>query len=227
MKHLKNLSLLGVASLTICSCGVMDKIQQPLAAGEFDPLDRPGFGKRHGKPAKLSGPQLANTNSYGFKNGDVVEVAITNTALFNNVPKPGERYKRVLKKGETLRVVGGQGDFIKVVTEKGETGYVSSVMVVSQGYMAGIQPFDPVADGQAPLVPDIAPEPEIKGIGEPDTSPIVPPVPVPSISDPVPVPLPVTPPAGGAAPLVPSSPAAPAGPSGGKAPEPEVPGIGE
>jgi len=233
MKRLKNLSILGTVAIGLSSCGVINKLQKPLNSSEFDPLDRPGFGRNKKAPlVSASDPSVAPTNEYGFKNGDMIEVAIPNTALFKRVPQPGDRYIRVLKKGESLRVVGVQGDFLKVVTEKGDSGYVSSVMVISQGYSSGLQPFDPVADGQAPLVPDVAPEPEIKGIGAPDPSPIVPPVPVPSITDPVPVdppvdptPAPEKPKKGGAAPLVPADPD-PASGGNGVAPEPEDPGLG-
>jgi len=132
-----------------------------------------------------------NSNDHGFSNGDIVEVVIPNTALFSKVPKAGDRYKKVLKVGESLRVVGGEKDFIKVVTEKGDTGFVSSVMVVIQGSLtqvASSSNVTPVQSDKLPIIPDIAPDPEVQGIGVPDDIPSITPAEVPSISAPVPIP---------------------------------------
>ncbi len=241
MKFIKNLPIIGVA-VAFSSCGALDKLQRPITNGSYNPLDAPGTRVASTRsnfdpndPLNAPG-QGANTNEHGFKNGDVVEVAISNTALFKSVPKPGDRYSRVLKVGDTLRVVGGEKDFVKVVTQSGETGYVSSVMVVSQGYLSGAGPLGAgvtqVGANETPLVPDVAPEPEIKGLGTPDPSPIVPPTPVPSITDPVlidpdPTPVPAIPKlVEPAAPALPDTPALPAEPTG-PAPDPEVPGLPE
>jgi len=236
MKILRNLSLLG-ATVALSSCGVLESMQQPLGDDGFNPLDKPGTARRKGLVSvgsSSSNPGLAT--GHGFKNGDIVEVAIANTALFKRVPQPGDRYTKVLKVGDSLRVVGTDKDFLKVVAPDGKTGYVSSVMVISQG-----SSLSGPSTNIAPLG-DIAPPPEIPGISGPSIAPIAPlpvpsitepvpvdPIPVPSLPDPAPVPsLPDPDPA----PAVPSidpdpAPVVPDIPSGGPAPEPEIPSLPE
>ena len=207
MKKINNLSnvalpLLGASSLFWVSCSsvsntyksAVSKINQPISNSGYNPLDRPGK-RSNGSTlddVNTASQSQVNTNDYGFNNGDIVEVVIPNTALFAKVPKAGDRYKKVLKVGATLRVVGGEKDFIKVVTESGETGYVSSVMVVTQGFLTQSEPDPSVSKVQSfetPIVPDIAPEPEVRGIGTPDDVPSVAPAEVPNITAPVPVPI--------------------------------------
>ncbi len=239
MKTLLNLPILGLgATILLNSCGAIDtisnKLNQPISDTGFNPLDKPGMKSRSGTPSVPSAGGLVNSNGHGFNNGDIVEVVIPNTALFAKVPKAGDRYKKVLKVGETLNVVGGEKDFIKVVTESGETGYVSSVMVVTQGFLTNSGPGDPsvteVGANETPIVPDIAPEPLVKGIGDADPAPNVAPAPIPGITAPVPmnpdpgltipdVPTPA-PSVPDPTPVVPSLPDAPA-------PAPANPGIQE
>lgn len=217
MNAFKTLSTLGVAA-ALSSCGTLGKLNQPLTGGgDFNPLDLPGTKSRLVASTDPSMPGGANSNGLGFQNGDVVEVVMANTALFDKIPKPGEtKYKQVLKIGDSLKVVGGEKDFIKVVTTKGDTGYVSSVMVLPQGTLAAQGPLgdDITAVGPNEL-PAVAPEPEILGVGKPDKAPpIKTPSPVPTIDDPVKVePAPVP---------TPDPQPAPSGP----APEPEIPGVG-
>ena len=195
--------LMGVSSLFWVSCSsvsntyknTLSKIKQPISENGFNPLDKPGT--RSSSRSTLDTPSIANqsqvnSNDYGFNNGDIVEVVIPNTALFAKVPKAGDRYKKVLNVGDSLRVVGGEKDFIKVVTESGESGYVSSVMVVTQGFLTQSVPGTNVSEVKSyetPIVPDIAPEPEVKGIGTPDAIPSITPAEVPNITAPVPVPV--------------------------------------
>ncbi len=231
------------ASILLSNCGALDKLNQPISDTGFNPLDKPGMKSRSGvaTAATDGGAAMVNSNDHGFNNGDIVEVVIPNTALFAKVPKAGDRYKKVLKVGDSLRVIGGEKDFIKVVTEDGDTGYVSSVMVVTQGFLTNTGPIDPsvtaVGANETPIVPDVAPDPVVKGIGSPDPAPNVAPAPVPSITAPVPVdpdpglivpdtpvpapepvvPAPVAP---DPSPVVPSLPDVPA-------PEPTNPGVSE
>ncbi len=168
MKILRNISLLG-ASVALSSCGVLDKINQPLGDDGFNPLDKAGSYKKNANGlvsvgSSSSTPGIAS--SHGFKSGDIVEVAISNTALFKRVPQPGDKYTKILKVGESLRVVGTDKDFLKVVSPSGKTGYVSSVMVISQGASLAGQSIAPIGD--------IAPPPEIPGIGQPSIAPVAP-----------------------------------------------------
>ena len=192
------LSLLGVSSLFMVSCSsvsntyknTLNKIKEPISDSGYNPLDKPGsraFASRS-TLADASTESSVNSNDHGFNNGDIVEVVIPNTALFAKVPKAGDRYKKVLNVGDSLRVVGGEKDFIKVVTESGETGYVSSVMVVTQGFLTQGSNVTKVDSYELPIIPDVAPEPEVKGIGEPDVAPNIVPAEVPSISAPIPIP---------------------------------------
>ncbi len=216
MKTLRILPVLG-ASVVFVSCGVMDKLSQPIGDTGYNPLDRPGMKSR-------GGTGLANSNEHGFKNGDIVEVVIPNTALFAKVPEAGDRYVKVLKVGDTLRVIGGEKDFIKILTETGEVGFVSSVMVVTQGFLTDTGPIDPnvtvVGANETPIIPDIAPDPTVPGIGSPDPAPSVDPAAVPNIIAPEPVvpdPAPVVP---DPKPVVPSLPDEPAPePSNSELPE--------
>jgi hypothetical protein len=186
------LPLVGASSVLFTSCGTVDKVRnklnQPINDTGFNPLDKPGV-KLVDSSRSDNPDSLVNSNDHGFNNGDIVEVVIPNTALFAKVPKSGDRYKKVLKVGDTLRVIGGEKDFIKVVTEDGVTGFVSSVMVVTQGFLTNTAPADPnvteVGADETPIVPDVAPEPVVKGIGTPDEAPLVEPTPVPSITAPV------------------------------------------
>ncbi len=185
MKILRNISLLG-ATVTLSSCGVLENMNQPITDGDFNPLDKAG-GYKKNKDGLVSVGSSSNPSmgsAHGFRNGDIVDVAIANTALFKRVPKSGDKYKRVLKVGDSLKVIGTDKDFLKVTTPAGDTGYVSSVMVVSQGSsLAGAGIVEPLGD--------IAPPPELPGIGNPTIAPVKP-MPVPSITDPVPVdPIPV------------------------------------
>lgn len=217
MNAFKTLTALSVAA-TLSSCS---KLNQPLSGGgDFNPLDPAGSRSRLASstnPAMPGGSMGPNSNGLGFRNGDVVEVVMANVALFDKIPKPGDtKYKKILKMGDALKVVGGEKDFIKVITTKGETGYVSSVMVLPQGTLAAQGPLGDditaVGPNEAPIV---APEPEIPGVGQPDKSPgVTTPEPVPSIDDPLKVePAPVP---------APEPTPEPAGP----APEPEIPGVG-
>ncbi|MGJ8654967.1 MAG: hypothetical protein ACSHX6_00845 [Akkermansiaceae bacterium] len=245
MKILRNLPtfalpLVGASSVLLTSCGALDKLNQPLSDTGYNPLDKPGMRSSSSSSAMGAGgsQSLVNSNDHGFNNGDIVEVVIPNTALFAKVPKAGDRYKKVLNVGDSLRVIGGEKDFIQVVTESGDTGYVSSVMVVTQGFLTNSGPIDPnvtaVGANETPIVPDVAPDPVVQGIGSPDAAPGIAPAPVPSITAPVPVdpdpglivpdvpdaplvPAPIVP---DPTPVVPSLPDAPA-------PEPSSPGISE
>ena len=187
LKKLPILPLIGIgASVVFTSCGTLGTLNKSISNTGYNPLDGSGMKLR----GNSSSQSLVNANDHGFKNGDIVEVVIQNTALFAQVPKAGDRYKEVLAVGATLRVVGGEKDFIKVLTEDGKTGYVSSVMVVSQGSLTDTGLIDPNvteigADG-TPIVPDIAPEPIIPGIGAPDPIPGTEPTAVPDIDAPVP-----------------------------------------
>jgi len=225
MKILRNISLLG-ATVALSSCGIIENMNQPLSDDGFNPLDKAGSYKKNAdglvSVGSSSNPSMGS--GHGFKSGDIVDVAIANTALFSRVPQPGDKYKKVLKVGDALKVIGTEKDFLKVTTPSGETGYVSSVMVISQGAFAG-----------GPVAPmgDIAPPPEIPGIEVPTISPVEP-IPVPSITDPVevdpvevpslPDPAPVLPDPAPAVPniepVIPSIPDEPA-------PDPEIPGLPE
>ena len=176
MKILRNLTLLGT-TVALSNCGVMDKINQPISDDGFNPLDKPGSYKSKNKFVRTGSRGNSSSAAHGFKSGDVVEVAIANTAFFNRVPKSGDRYSKVLKVGETLKVLGSEKDFLKVSTSKGKVGYVSSVMVISKGAGLSSAPI-PMPSS------DIAPEPEIKGISSPKKVPRAP-KPVPSITEPV------------------------------------------
>jgi len=228
MKIMKNLPILGL-SVVFTSCGALNKLNQPISDTGYNPLDKPGMKSRGGTSAAA----LVNSNGHGFNNGDIVEVVIPNTALFAKVPKTGDRYKKVLTVGDTLRVIGGEKDFIKVVTENGEMGFVSSVMVVTKGFLTNTGPIDPsmtaVGANGIPIVPDVAPDPLVQGIGSPDATPGIVPASVPKITTPLPVdpdpglivpktpaaPTPVIP---DPSPVVPSLPDVPA-------PEPSSPGL--
>jgi hypothetical protein len=213
----KNLLVLGV-SLVFVSCGALENFNQPLTNVGYDPLDRLGIEPiRNNNSANNDAASLVKANDHGFNNGDIVEVVIPNTALFKKVPKAGDRYEKVLNVGDSLRVIGGEKDFIKVVTETGEIGFVSSVMVVTQGFLTNTGPIDPnvtvVGANEKPIVPDVAPDPTVQGIGSPDPAPGLVPSVVPKITPPVPV---VPDPE----PVVPSLPDAPA-------PDPSDPGLPE
>ena len=186
MKTLRNLTILG-ASVAFVSCGALDKLNQPINKTGFNPLDKVGMKSSGGTSADA----LVNSNDHGFNNGDIVEVVIPNTALFAKVPQAGDRYTKVLTVGDTLRVIGGEKDFIKIITETGEIGFVSSVMVVTQGFLTNTGPIDPnvtvVGANETPIVPDVAPDPIVPGIGSPDPAPGIAPIPVPNIPAPVPV----------------------------------------
>lgn len=215
------LPLLGASSLLFVSCGTvqktmtsmkntagnvknsvgntyknaLSKVKQPLTNNGANALDGPGGRSSFANSntgSTAASKSYVNTNNHGFNNGDIVEVVIPDAALFAKVPKSGDRFKKVLKVGDTLRVVGGERDFIKVVTERGETGYVSSVMVVTKGSLTQSTPKSKSTwkpnNTSAPIVPDIAPEPEVRGIGTPDSVPSVAPAEVPNIIAPIPVP---------------------------------------
>lgn len=224
MKIIRTLSLLGTG-IALTSCGALENLQQPITDEGFNPLDRAGSFKRKSSDGLIKVGSSANSpglaTGHGFKSGDMVEVAIANTALFNRIPQPGDRYKRVLKVGDALKVVGIERDFLRVVTPKGETGYVSSVMVISQGAALGGAGIPPVGD--------IAPPPEIPSINGPAIEPVKP-LPVPSITEPVPVePLPVPSlPDPAPVPKLPDpEPLKPANPGGDPPPVPEIPGLPE
>jgi len=251
MKILRKLPLFPFigASVVLSSCSTLDnvintaknKLNQPINDTSYNPLDKPGTVSRKSNVSYNNGG-MVKTNEHGFHNGDIVEVVIPNTALFAKVPKSGDRYKKVLQVGESLRVIGGEKDFIKVVTEKGDTGFVSSVMVVAKGSLTNSAPAEstvkPVSKNETPIVPDVAPDPVVKGIGTPDPvapdpgltvpdpgltipdpgltvpdpAPVVPTIEVPTIPEVPLVPDPV--------PVVPSLPDVPA-------PEPVSPGLPE
>ncbi len=209
MNILRDFTLLPLLSagavFVLGSCGVVERFNQPISATGYNPLDRVGSKSRaSGNSVNSQTGAVVNSNDHGFSYGDIVEVVIPNTALFSKVPKSGDRYKKVLKLGTTLRVIGGQKDFIKVVTGDGVTGYVSSVMVVTKGVLTDSNSVAPAPSGvkkkwskndggvtkvksnEAPIVPDVAPEPIVPGISAGDLDPVVS-EPVPSISAPVPV----------------------------------------
>ncbi|MFT5632975.1 MAG: hypothetical protein ACI9SQ_000683 [Rubritalea sp.] len=189
MKILRILPIIGVFVVFV-SCGALDKLNQPISKSDYNPLDSFWGGSGSGN-SSVNGSALVNSNNHGFNHGDIVEVVIRNTALFEKVPKAGDRFKKVLKVGDILRVIGGEKDFIEVVTETGETGFVSSVMVVTQGLLTNTVPIDPsvIAPGAngIPIVPDVAPDPLVQGIGSPDPTLGIAPEPVPSITAPIPV----------------------------------------
>lgn len=207
MKILRILPILG-ASVLFVSCSALDKLNQPISDRGYNPLDKPGMKSTGGNNAS----SLVNANDHGFKNGDIVEVVIPNAALFDKVPKAGDRYKKVLKVGDTLRVIGGEKDFIKILTETGDVGFVSSVMVITKGRLTDTGPVDPSVSAaganEIPIVPDVAPDPTVPGIGSPDPTTVITPAPVPNITAPVPIdPAPVVP---DPTPVVPSLPDVPA-----------------
>lgn len=228
LRKLPILPLIGIgASVAFTSCGALDKLNQPLGDTGYNPLDKPGMRSGSGAGSAAGAQSMVNSNDHGFNNGDIVEVVIPNTALFAKVPKAGDRYKEVLKVGDTLRVIGGEKDFIKVVTEKGQIGFVSSVMVVTQGFLTNTGPIDPnvtaVGADETPIIPDVAPDPIVPGIGSPDPTPGTAPAQVPNIGAPVPVdpdPGLIVPEVPDPTPVVPSLPDAPA-------PEPSNPGLSE
>lgn len=242
-KELNVLPLVGgCAVLLLGSCGVVERFNQPISATDYNPLDRVGSKPRKvGNTVNPNTGAVVNSNDHGFSYGDIVEVVIPNTALFAKVPKSGDRYKKVLKIGTTLRVIGGKKDFIKVVTNDGVTGYVSSVMVVTKGVLTDSNSVAPapssvndtwkknndgvskVNSNETPIVPDVAPEPIVPGISAGDLDPVVS-EPIPNITAPVPVipdvPKVPTPEVPDLEPLVPTLPDVPA-------PEPVDPGLSE
>jgi hypothetical protein len=170
MKFLINLPVIGFSAVCV-SCGSLDNMNQPISGSGFNPLDRPGMSSASSGNSEA----LVSSNDYGFNNGEIVEVVITNTAFYDKVPKAGEQYKRVLTVGDTLTVVGGEKEFIKVLTESGETGYVSSVMVVTKGSLTDGSDIDPnvtvVGANETPIIPDITPDPALENDVESDTAP--------------------------------------------------------
>lgn len=215
MKFSKILPIAGF-SIVFVSCSALEKLNQPISDNGNDPLDMPGM------KSNRQSESLVKANNYGFNAGDIVKVVIADTAFFDGLPKTGDRPKKVLSVGDTLRVIGGEKDFIKVVTEKGEVGYVSSVMVVAEDFLNGTGVADPdvtvVGVDETPIIPDVAPDPTLNGLGEPDTVPGVEPAPIPEIDSPLKVdPVPEVPDPKPVEPSVPDKPA----------PESFVPGLSE
>ncbi len=181
MKIFKSLPILGFSAVVV-SCGTFENLNKPISDSSFNPLDTPGMRS----VARDSSDELVSSNDYGFNNGEIVEVVISNTAFYDKVPKAGDSYKRILTVGETLTVTGGEKDFIKVLTDKGETGYVSSVMVVTKGSLTDANLINDnvtvVGANETPIVPDIAPDPldpnaplpEEPAEEEPEADPVAP-----------------------------------------------------
>jgi len=97
MNILKNLSLLG-ACVALSSCAAIEGLHKPLTDDGYSPLDRAGTKRKDGLVPVGSSSNNGNVGlatGHGFKSGDIVEVAIANTALFKRVPKPGDRYSKV------------------------------------------------------------------------------------------------------------------------------------
>lgn len=182
MKILKNLPIIGFSTVFV-SCGALDNLNQPISDDGFNPLDRPGM-----KSAVVnSSDELVSSNDYGFNNGEIVEVVIANTAFYDKVPNAGDSYKKILTVGDTLRVIGGEKDFIKVLTEDGETGFVSSVMVVTKGSLTDPGDIEDnvtvVGADETPIVPDITPDPAPDGetpLPDPNSVPETVPAPEPT-----------------------------------------------
>lgn len=170
MKILKNLPLIGFSTVFV-SCGTFENLNKPISDTGFSPLDRPGMYVK----AASESESLVNLNEYGFNNGEIVEVVISNTAFYDKVPKAGDQYIKILTVGDVLSVIGGEKDYIKVLTEKGETGYVSSVMVVTKGSLTDAGDIEPnvtvVGANETPIVPEIAPDPESDVEEAPESDP--------------------------------------------------------
>jgi len=267
MKLLRNISLLGSA-LALSNCATIkqttaalkqrtaalkQKVSQPIGDNGYNPLDKPSKFRKVGSSFGSTGPSGSGVSaSHSFKKGDLVEVAIDKTAMFKKVPKSGDRYSKVLKAGENLKVLDTENEFLKVATSSGETGYVSSVMVISRPVPVSQNNFvkPPVKPIEAPVIKpvgNIAPPPEIPGLDSLETAPAVP-IPVPTVTTPIeldPIPVPTL---GNPTEVIPSVPTLPSVPTipdpsislpdpvdplkplipslpGGIAPEPEIPGL--
>lgn len=184
-KTLPKVGLLGAAA-ALSSCGVMEKINQPISDGGTNPLDFAGSNSTRVATTRDDGDLKATQNAQqgdlnellgggattggsAFNAGDKVEVVVANTPLFARYPQPGDPFKKVLSLGDSFKVLSSKGDYIKVTDGKGTTGYISSVVVVNQGYLS--QP-----------VPMVAPSNDLSSLDiKPETTPIVDPQPVPDI----------------------------------------------
>jgi hypothetical protein len=181
-------ALMGLTVVSLSSCG---NFATSLNSQNFDPdlnpLDSPGSRNRN--DLIDSDPQFAP--------GSWVEVTDPNAAIYRRVPRDNEQPDYSLRPGTPLKIIGGQGTYVKVETESGQIGYVPAIMV-------GTKP----TGNDLPLV---SPEPNDFPSSIDPIDPINPTESVPPIGSETLDPLPSLPPVEGDAPFV--------------APEPEVPPI--
>lgn len=170
--------LMGVATAVLPSCS--SSLNQPLD-GDYNPLDSPG--RRGGLRTVDAGPKYAP--------GTWVEVTDPNAMFYRKYPKGDAQPDSALTVGTPLKVIGGQGSYVKIETEGGQIGYVPAIMVGDKASgseipivpgggsapPAYIDPVDPGGPGEFKLpsggpqpLPDgggggfVAPEPEVPPI---------------------------------------------------------------
>lgn len=181
------------AVVALSSCGEFGGSSSQGFDPGMNPLDSPG--NRNYDDAVEVGPK--------FTPGTWVVVTDSNAGFYDKLPRGNDQASYRLKTGTPLKVIGGQGSYVKIETEAGEIGFVPAIMVGTQPAATGeelpIVPIDPSAptapvdplDTIDPVDPTpvpsdgfTAPEPEIPPISVEDApnptnpTPIVPPDPV-------------------------------------------------
>jgi hypothetical protein len=190
-------ALMGLTVVSLSSCG---NFATSLNSQNFDPdlnpLDSPGSRNRN--DLIDSDPQFAP--------GSWVEVTDPTAAIYRRVPRDNEQPDYSLRPGTPLKIIGGQGTYVKVETESGQIGYVPAIMVGTKptgqdlplvspdpgGAPPSIEPIDTInpigpiePQSATPGIDDlpfVAPEPEVPPISVDEApappKPVIPPDPL-------------------------------------------------
>lgn len=168
--------LLGSGILFSVSC---QSFNQPISNDVgFDPLGKPG--------GNLSKKKIDVQRGPSFSPGSFVETSIPDSAFFTSLPRGNATADKLLKKGESVKVISQEKSYVKVELDDGSVGFVPAMML-SQPISSNARVVaGSGAPTPAPLVIPELPDP-IEDPGDPNDLP----PPVPALSDTTPVaPLP-------------------------------------
>lgn len=206
-------------SVILCHCS---SLRAPISQDSSNPLDAPG----------ASLPSTPDPYEQGFAPGTFALTNSPSTPFFNHSPRGNDQPSKIFGKNHEVKIIASKSSYSKVeVIKTGEVGFIPSIMLIEKSEITPLQP-DATPELPSDLVPQedatngLAPEPEIKGLEEPQDSSITPPSPSNSTPE-----IPKTPslPDNSPSPTLPS-PSAPELPSASQGipdvpPAPEVPSL--
>ena len=120
MKVCQSLMAVGFG-LALTSC---ESLNQPLvdSGSGYDPLRSPGASFRPGPGSDyVPGPT--------FSPGSFAEASLPDTAFFRRQPKGNAKADMLLKRGESVKVIGMSDSYVKAELSDGSIGFIPAIML--------------------------------------------------------------------------------------------------